>query len=160
MRVGGKRGGQRTTGNGQRFSAVPRIALLFRPFSFRLSPSFPPKLLRKGCGKNRAQSDVQKMRKRRGKSADSPADLLRESGGEAVGKRFKRSREFVELSRCNCEYLSSIHCSFLAMTSLFFVLPLTEGSTRRSLSCNHNISARGRDNEGCKAIAFGRSFPS
>ncbi len=66
----------------------------------------------------------------------------------------------MELSRCNCEYLSSIPCSFLAMTSLFFVLPLTEGSTRRSLSCNHNISARGRDNEGRKAITFGRSFPS
>src|SRR5213592_4967807 len=45
------------------------------------------------------------------------------------------------------------------MTSHFFGFPLTEGSTGRSLSSNHNISARGRTDEGCEAIAFGHSFP-
>jgi hypothetical protein len=62
------------------FSAAPPASLRFRHFSFWLSPLIPANSLRKACGKNRAQSDVQKMRKRRGKSADSLAELLRESG--------------------------------------------------------------------------------
>jgi len=72
--------GRRRTANGERFSAASKTSLPFRHFSFRLSLLIPAKSLRKDCGKNGAQSDVQKMRKRRGKSADSLADLLRESG--------------------------------------------------------------------------------
>jgi len=69
---------QLTTDNS--FSAGKRIALPFRHFSFQLSSSNPAKSLRKLCGKKLAQRDVQKMRKKRGKSADSAVDILRESG--------------------------------------------------------------------------------
>ena len=95
---GGNRIGERQTANGVRFSAAPPTSLLFRPFSFRQSSSKPAKSLRKGCGKAHAQSHVQKVRKRRGKSADSPADLLRESGEYTVGNRRKCGRVFVELT--------------------------------------------------------------
>src|SRR5437667_872712 len=55
------------------FRSIVR-SLLFRHFSFRPSPLKAAKWLRKDCGKIRAQRRVQKMRKRRGKSADSAAD--------------------------------------------------------------------------------------
>jgi hypothetical protein len=61
-------------------SAASIRSLSFRPFSFLHSPPFPPKLLRKACGKKRAQSDVQNVRKSRGKSAESLADILRVCG--------------------------------------------------------------------------------
>src|SRR5438094_5358860 len=77
---GGKRVGQRQTPNGGRFSAASPTSLPFRHFSLWQSSSNPAKSLRKGCGKTRAQSNVQKMWKRRGKSAESPAELLRETG--------------------------------------------------------------------------------
>src|SRR5438132_11902417 len=38
--------------------------------------------------------------------------------------------------------------------------PLTPASTRRSLSCNHNKSARGRTDEGFQTGAFGHPFPA
>src|SRR2546425_12195170 len=38
--------------------------------------------------------------------------------------------------------------------------PLTPASTRRSLSCNHNKSARGRTDEGFQAGTFGHPFPT
>src|ERR1700740_3045678 len=46
------------------------------------------------------------------------------------------------------------------MTSHFFGHLLTPRSTGRSLSCNHNISVRGRTDEGLEAFAFGHSFPA
>jgi hypothetical protein len=81
---GGKRDGKRQTANRGSFSAAPAASLLFRPFSLLQSSSNPAKSLRKACGKADAQSHVQKMRKRGGKSADSLVELLRETGEYAV----------------------------------------------------------------------------
>ena len=112
--------------------------------------------LRKNLRTAACAKDAEKARKICGFGCGLAAIKRWRSGEKAAEKR---------LSRCGCksmqrEYLSSICCSPLRMTSHFFGHPLTRRSTGRSLSCNHNISVRGRTNEGCEAVAFGHPFPT
>lgn len=132
------------------------LSPFFVPAQSANSSGMAAQRLRKKFSPIACAKDEEKGRKICGLACGIPARNRRISGGKAA--------EMPSMScgtkALNSEYLSLSCCYVLTMTSLFFGLPLTDPSTRRSLSCNHNSSARGRENEGCKAVAFGRSFPS
>ena len=87
--------------------------------------------------------------------------------GLAARKRWRSGAKAAEIGWTACgsklmthEYLSPFSCCAQAMASLFFDHLLTRRSTGRSLSCNQDISARGRIDEGYEAFAFSQSFPA